>query len=355
VTIARTHGRARLVPRVDRVAWRCGLVCGAVATYIFGILVATRRVAWDRSDVPLFEGVARSPFGAGRHLSADPSLFGIAYRYGRVLYPLFAWLLAAGQGPLIRPALGVVFFGTVVVAGAAAAEIARRSGRSARAGMLVFAVPFTVVWAGTGVLTSEPLVLALVLLALLAEADGDVRRTRDLASLALLAREAALIPLLALPIRAARRDGLRATARSWWWVPVPYAVWATWVRVRVGDFPFTDPSLSRRDATAWPVAGFVRAWRWNWGAMRLGVVVCVATVIVAVVVIARFSIHSSIGLAAALSSASVVALGPFALGWLGECLRVLQPTHSLLALLIVTRGRELAAFSRPRAAPASAR
>jgi hypothetical protein len=358
-TIPGTRRGTRPLLGIDAAAWRCGLWCGAIATYAYGMLLLVSPVGWDGSDAPLFESVARAPFGDGHHFTADPQLYGVAYRYGRILYPLLAWLLAFGRGALIRPALALLFLAGVVVLGAAAAEIARRCGRAPRTGTLAFAVPFTLVWAGTGVLVSEPVVMALVLLAFLADADGRTRRTRVLAALALLAREATLIPMLALPVRDARRRGLRVAARAWWWVPLPYVAWAVWLRVRIGSFPFTDPSASRRYATSAPFVGIAQAFRWAQTDMVAGALAGIATIVVGALLLRRHGVRSALGLAALLSTASVVCLGPYAWKWLGECLRVLAPTHMLLVLLVVTRGRDIPGatdrVSRPRAAPASAR
>ncbi len=326
---------------------------GALTAFVFVVLLASGHVAWQRSDAPLFEGVARSPFGDGSHLTNNPKIFGVAYRFGRILYPLLAWTLALGRPQLIRTALAVIFVLGVTVFAAAAAEIARRAGRRPALGACVFAAPFTLCWFGTGVLVSEPVVMALVLLAFLAYADGHSRRSRALAAVALLAREIALVPLLALAITTARRRGLHAAVREWWWVPLPYAAWAIYVRLRIGAFPFTDPAASRSQATSLPFAGIVKAWTAPWGDTRLSVVIGVATLVVAVAVLVRYRVHSTIALAAALSTASVVCFGPFVWAWLGECARVLLPTHSLIALVIVTRGRELAAQS-PLAAQSTA-
>ncbi len=338
---------------VSRPSWLVGVRSGAAATFVFIALWASGHVRWEGSDAWLFEAVARHPFGDGHGFPGRHLVAGVAYRYGRILYPVAAWTLAGGRESLIRPALALVFLVCVALTAALAAELCVRAGRPAHAAYWVFATPFTLVWFGSGVLTSETVVLALVLAAFVADADGRGRRVRGCVAAAALARELAVVPLLALVLADVRRRGLRATARSWWWVPLPTLLWYWWVRVHVGTWPFTDPASSRRLATSLPFTGIVKGWSVTWGSNpHASVVLGIATLVLAAVVLGRTGVREPLALAALLSAAAIVCYGEYVWAFFGECCRVLLPTHVLLALLIVTRGAPL---SRPRAAPASAR
>ncbi len=53
------------------------------------------------NDAGIYLRIARDPFGHGASLGGLPFGSGSSYRYGRILYPFAAWLLAGG-----RPGLG---------------------------------------------------------------------------------------------------------------------------------------------------------------------------------------------------------------------------------------------------------
>ena len=73
-------------------------------------------------------------------------------------------------------------------------------------------------------------------------------------------REAAVLALVPLAAATVRRRGWR-NALPWLATPVPLVLWWTWVRARVGQWPFLDPSPSRRDALSWPLGGVVQVVR----------------------------------------------------------------------------------------------
>jgi hypothetical protein len=206
-----------------------------------------------RSDADLFRRVAIDPFGDGSSID-DPVRYGDAYRYGRILYPLTAWVLGAGQDDAVEVALVVL---TVVAFGAViglSAEHLRRRGRPPDGALLVMLTPG--LWLGALATFSEPFVLALLLLALLFELE-DRRVAASVGFAAtLLAREAMVVALVPAFVRDLRERGAVAVAR-FAAIGAPLVLWWIWVWVRVGELPFLDDTISRRDALAFPLTGFL--------------------------------------------------------------------------------------------------
>ena len=80
---------------------RSSIALATLVTALFACVlvhaVSTRGYVWLlQSDAQHFFGVALDPFGSGTTLSPAPGV-GTAYRYGRIAYPLMAWLLAADR------------------------------------------------------------------------------------------------------------------------------------------------------------------------------------------------------------------------------------------------------------------
>ena len=140
---------------------------------------------------------------------------------------------------------------------ALAGEHLRRGGRSPRLALWIFATPWALLWFVIPDIVSEPMAGALVLLAYLYERDGRHRGARVTAVFAILTRELMIVAFIPLAWRAWKERGW-AGVRDWALVLVPYLVWITWVRFRVGQFPFLDPSSSRRGAFAAPLTGWYR-------------------------------------------------------------------------------------------------
>ncbi len=153
----------------------------------------------------------------------------------------------------------------------------------------------------------------------------------------ILTREAAVLALLPLVWRAWRHDGWRGVAR-WAWVPLPYLAWAGWVRLRVGDWPFTDPAYSRTAAISGPFGGIAEVLRGSLAnAEQLALLVGLATVLLALFVWrARAWFPVSTG---ALTCAAIVPfLGISVWSHLFEAARVLSLPLALATLALVGGG-----------------
>jgi hypothetical protein len=96
---------------------------------------------------------------------------------------------------------------------------------------------------------------ALVLLAFLYEREGRHRNVLIVAVFAILTRELMMVVFLPVAWRGWKARRWLAV-RDWALVVTPYLLWITWVRIRVGTFPFMDPSTSRREAFTLPGLGW---------------------------------------------------------------------------------------------------
>jgi hypothetical protein len=241
------------------VARECWVVAGIAAAVVVGTLAAVgaygRNGFYGHSDAPLFLAVARDPFGNGRNFAGNPLVHGVAYRYGRIFFPLTGWLTALGRPGLVRWTLASMYVGSFAAWIALAGEHLRRGGRSPRMALWIFATPWALLWFVIPDIVSEPMAGALVLLAFLYEREGRHRNARVVAVFAILTRELMLVAFLPLAWRDWKERRWLAV-RDWALVVTPYLLWITWVRIRVGTFPFMDPSTSRRQAFALPGLGW---------------------------------------------------------------------------------------------------
>lgn len=321
-----------------------------IAAVLFGTMMLTVAVTQGRdgvfrSDADLFRQVASDPFGDGSAI-ATPESSGVAYRYGRILYPLAGWIFGAGRAGATEVALAVVAVaGGVVAVGVAATLLARR-GRLPSRSLWLFVVPG--VWIGGIATYSESVVLALLLCALLAELDERrVLATCCFAAM-LLAREAAAVALVPAFLADVRTRGPRALPR-WLSTVAPLLAWWVWVRVRTDGWPFLDPTLSRREALSAPFVGVVEAaGETRFDAMGWAVVLAgFATVICAIAVTRRSDWHlvPATGLALALV---IPILGVNVWRWPGEALRVLALPQALVVLAAIDlRESKRPAFTIP--------
>lgn len=319
---------------------RSALRLFVLATVTAGVLMALVAVQGGRDDVfrsdaDLFRRVALDPFGDGSAID-DPEAYGDAYRYGRILYPLAAWLVGAGQDDAVEvalAALGVLSFGAVV---GLSAELLRRRGRAPDGALLVLLAPG--LWLGAIATFSEPFVLAVLLLALLLELEG--RRVLAGAAWAatLLAREAMIVALVPVLVRDARHRGIRPTLLRGAAIVAPLLGWWVWVRARIGDWPFLDDAHSRRDALAPPLTGFIGIDNTEFPnassstAVAVTVAVGLATVVVAVV-LARRSDWPLVPVTALALAAVVLVYGPNVWRFVGEAMRTMAYPQVLMLLV----------------------
>lgn len=235
---------------------RVGLVALALAACLTGtVFMAQGSGSVYRGDPQSFRLVAEAPFGKGTQIESDPDVatHGVAYRYGRILFPVLAWMLALGRSGLVPWSLPVVGALSFAACAAVAATLCRDVSQPCERGLVVAGVPTLL--AATVLVYAEPLAMALMLGVFLTYLRERKGWSAVLAAGLVLSREVlvlALLPIAWSEWRSGHRSRLllgAATALG------PFAVWASWVRIRVGEWPFLDPSESRRAAVGLPPGG----------------------------------------------------------------------------------------------------
>ena len=131
-------------------------VLPALATLVT-LVAVDPHVFYGHSDADLFLAVARSPLGNGRHFPGDHLAQGVAYRYGRILFPLLGWVVGFGRRSWITWSLAVVYAASVGAWIAATAEHLACGGRNPRLALLVLLLPFSLTWAQLPIVVGEPL------------------------------------------------------------------------------------------------------------------------------------------------------------------------------------------------------
>jgi hypothetical protein len=328
---------------VRREALVPGAVATVVAAIVMAVVVASKgRQSLFRNDAEFFWLVARDPFANGAIFRPFAKEMGDAYRYGRVLFPFVAWVLVLGRESLVQwslMAVDVVMFGATV---ALACEWAARRRADVQPGIAVLLVP--AMWFALVLAVSEPLVFALVLTVYLLDDDEHRAATLVVAAVLLLAREAAVVALVPLVVRDLATRGVRRTA-TWVVVVLPLLAWWTWVHARVGEWPFLDPSISRREALSAPFVGVVTVVREGadpnqWLAFVLG-----ALTVVAAVWVFRTRRWFPIAHGALAFAVVIPFLGANAWRYPGEAIRLLGPAQVLIVLAVV--GAPAVARRRP--------
>jgi hypothetical protein len=328
----------RLAPRLfHRESLRIGVIVALIvgATLLVAIVVNGRSFVFN-SDAGLSLRVARDPFGDGASFIGTPADTGIAYRYGRILYPLLAWLLAGGRPGLVPWTLPLVYAASVGLLAAAACELCRRRGLPALRGLWVLAVPSF--WVTLPIAFSDPLVVALLLVVYLLVASNRPAHAHAGAAALLLARETAAIGLVPLVWRAARERSWPEVA-GWAAAGVPVALWFVWVRGRIGSWGFAAPA--GRAAIAFPFAGFARVFgeRGGLGGWDLAAVTLGAVTVTAAVVAARRTRWFPIAAAALLYAVLIVCLGRSAVRLPAQTIRLMLPAQVLTTLAFVAGRR----------------
>ena len=210
-------------------------------------------------DGVYFYAIARDPLARERHPLIDRP----GYRYGHPGYGWLAWLLSLGRTAAIPAALLTIGLASVAVAAFAASLIATDHGWSPWGGLVAVAFNPGVVYSITAD-TSEPLALALTLLALLAWA----RRRLVLAGIALVAACLTKEPLVLVPVglalwevvealRGRRAPDLFRRLAVLAAGPLAFGLWYGYLRAVFGHFPSTEA----RDLTSSPVHGWLEAFR----------------------------------------------------------------------------------------------
>jgi hypothetical protein len=317
-----------------------------VGTLGFFLAAAVLTGAWIRrgsagllgGDATEFHVVAEDPFANGSALRAHQAYLGDAYRYGRMLYPFLAWLLALGHSHWTLFTLALLNAIGVGVCTAIMAEWCMRRGRPAQWGLAVLIVP--ALSQGMGDLYSEPVVIALILIVITLWLGERHLPAIAVAAALLLAREAAalaLVPLVADSLRRANRKELI----GWIAAALPYLGWAAWVRHRVGAWPFLEKSVSARQALGFPGVAYVTVVRQGLNATLLAGVVVLGVVSLATVVAALYVIYrvrNVASWAALFMSVYIVCQGQQTVRFASDAFRIMGPTQLLLAVAWLSRG-----------------
>ncbi len=291
-------------------------------------------------DPRLFLLTTRDLFGTGHGFAALGFAAEIPYRYGRMGLPLLAWLLAAGRPALVAWTLiGINLVALTAIPGLAAVLLDDHDAPPRAAAWILVLPAFVVLF---GNVFSDPLVIALLLVAYLLE-----RRSRRGSALALLAfavlvKEIAVLALIPLLYRAARER----TARDAGAVAitlVPYALWCSWLRWRVGAFPFLADTEARRGALGLPFAAFMHTLAHRTGDDTVLLAIVVVTIALGATG-AWLARGTLIGGLAAVYTLVSVCIGSEGLRLFGEGLRVLliPQVFGMLAIAVGVHARKVA-------------
>lgn len=317
-------------PLVPREALSLGLMAAVAVT------VVMITVVWDqgyaallRGDAQHFYRVALDPFGDGRIFAGSGELTGTAYRYGRILFPLAAWVLAVGQRRLIPITLPLVYVGGVLLFATLACARCGRAGRPAIAGLAALLVPsafFTV-----PLLVPEFLIAGLVLLTYDFAEANRTRQALLAGALLLLARETAVLALAPLILPHVRRREWSAVIR-WSGAAIPLLVWYVWLRARIGVWPFLDPGHPASTALDLPMRSFLAApWRVDAGpALVFAAILGWVTIAIGAAVV--WWRHTPLAWAAISMASVILVFGRGQAGLPGEAVRLMLPAQLLIAV-----------------------
>jgi hypothetical protein len=248
------HGESALVTREATVF---GLMAAAAVTAVMITVASNQGYAFLlRSDAQHFYRVALDPFGDGRIFEGAGQWTGSAYRYGRILFPLAAWMLALGQRRLVPVTLPLVYIGGILLFATLACTRCARAGRPPIVGLAALLVPSA--FLAVPLLVPEFLIAGLALLTYHFAETNRIRQARVAAALLLLTRETAVLALAPLILPHLRRREWRALLR-WSVVAIPLLVWYVWLRARIGVWPFLDPGHPAGRALDLPLRGFLAA------------------------------------------------------------------------------------------------
>jgi hypothetical protein len=307
------------------------------------VLAVTRLVTHGQSqffatgDPRMFLLTARDLFGTGHGFAALGRASEIPYRYGRMGLPLLAWILALGRPALVGWTLIAVNLVALAAIPGLAALLLDDDGAPPRAAGFIFVLPAFAVLFGN--VFSDPLAIALLLIAYLLDQRAHRRSALVLLAYAVLVKEIAVLALIPLLLRAVRgrvwRDAGAVAATV-----LPYAGWCCWVRWRVGAFPFLANTEARRGALGLPFVAFVRTLERGGGdnLMLLAIVTVTIALGIAGAGLAR---RNPLGTLAAAYAVVSICMGRSALDYAGEGLRVLliPQVFAILALGIGLRAR----------------
>jgi hypothetical protein len=298
------------------------------------------------NDAVFYRMTAQAPFGTGRAFVEKGYANEIAYRYGRIGLPLVGWLLALGRPSAVPWTLITVHLAAIAAIPGLAAALAAEYDAPPIAGAVVL---FSSLLFIRGVVYAEALLIACILLAYVLESRHHHRSAWAVFAFAILVKETAILALVPWIWRALRRRDFRR-AGEFVAAAIPFALWCVWVRVRIGEFPFLAHTLSRTQAIGPPAAG-LRFALVHHTPDHVAVVSAVLVTVALCCIGAYFARDLPIGGFTAALAVLFLCLGPNALRYSAETLRLLSlPQVFALLCIAVAIGRR---FWPQSAAPAS--
>jgi hypothetical protein len=322
-------------PLVTREDITFGLMAAAAVTAVMVTVVLDRGYeALVRSDGQHFYRVALDPFGDGHIFAGAGQWTGTAYRYGRILFPFAAWVLAFGQRQLIPLTLPLAYIGAVLLFATLACARCARAGRPPVVGLAALLVPSA--FLTVPLLVPEFLIAGLVLLTYHFAETNRTREALVAAALLLLTRETAVLALSPLVLSHARRSQWRALLR-WTVVGIPLLVWYVWLRVRIGVWPFLDPGHPAGRALDVPLRTFLSAvWRGDAGAALVFAAGLGWTTIAVAAAVAWWR-RTPVAWAALSMASLILVFGQGESELPGEAVRLMLPAQLLIATAALAR------------------
>ena len=308
-----------------------GLGIGAAIVVIAALAAHGQAPFFERGDERLFWLTTRDLFGTGHGFAALGRTTQIPYRYGRAGLPFVAWLLALGHPGWVGVTLIAVNLVAIAAIPGLAATLLDGYDVPPVAGLVVLLVPGLLVLIKNVV--AEPFLVALILLAYVLDQRERRGAAKCVMAYAILVKEVAvlaLVPWLWRAVKARDRAAIGRLAATL----VPYAAWCAWLRWRVGEFPFLAHDADRSGALSLPFVGIHDAIAQHTPDYRIVVTMVLATALLGAV--AAWMVRGTpLGTLAAAFTLLSVCLGPQALRFEGETIRVLvvPQVFALLALV----------------------
>ncbi len=332
---------ARTSRRAPASAWLffAGTATGLVVAIVVLVLRSGYGSFFGEADAFHYRLIAQDLFGRG---SWFPDHAEATYRYGRVGFPLFGWLLALGRPQLVGWALIVVNVAALAAIPGLAATLLEDSRVTGAAGAVVFVA--------AGVFTlyrdpvADPLMISLLLLAYVLDGRGLRTRALFVLAYAVLVKEIAALALIPWAWRAFRRNDWRELGRLAGAL-VPYTAWCVWVRWRFGALPFLAHTIHRAEAIGLPFAGMHVAFVEKPHAYLTMLALTTITIVLAAVAV-WVGWGSPLAGLAAVYGLMTICLGPNALRYSFEIGRLLGPAQ-VFALLAITVGWSERRAGRP--------